>query len=144
MPAIAAELNRTRSFSTASRPRSKISSSVSAVACPVGNGRSARNSSDARRYHATQTPRKLTANTHMTSCIGGMLLPDIIASAGIGATRPPEMILADDDAAVCAILASPAPRWRPKRVRASNDQKPADSSNAIIEILNDQPIFRPE
>ena len=114
------------------------------MARPVGKGRSLRRISDARRYHATQMPRKLTANTQGTSCVDARLPPESIARAGIGATRPPEMMLADDEAVVCVIFASPAPSPWVKRKRASRVQKPVASSSAMMEILNDQPIFSPE
>ena len=143
-PAITADPSSTRSFNAASRPWLNISCSVSAVARPVGKGKSLRSISELRKYQATQMPKKLTANTHPISCGSGMFPPDSMASAGIGATSPPEMMLADDDAVVCVMLASPTPKRALILRRSRNCQKPAARSNAMIEMLNDQPIFNPE
>ncbi len=54
-------------------------------------------------------PRKLTAKTHTTNCMVCRFEPDSIAKAGIGATKPPEMMFADEEAVVWVILPSPAP-----------------------------------
>ena len=100
--------------------------------------------SEPRRYQATQIPNRLTEHTQVTSSSSGRFSPDSIASAGIVATRPPEMILAEDDAAVCAISTSPGARRSPICNRASRAQKPDTINSAMIEILKDQPILRPE
>jgi hypothetical protein len=53
-------------------------------------------------------PRKLTENTQGIRCSVGRLAPLSMASAGTGATSPPEMMLAAEEAAVCVMLPSPA------------------------------------
>ena len=95
-----------------------------------------------RRYQATQTPKKLTANTQAISGAGASTMPDTKANAGMGATSPPEMMDAAEDAVVCEILLSRMSQRT--RVRASTRQVRKPSSSAVIDMLNDQPIFRPE
>src|SRR3546814_14089913 len=57
--------------------------------------------------------------------------------AGIGATRPPEMIDAADDAAVWLMLFSRLPHCRPASRHSPNHNSPA-----AMDMLNAQPIFR--
>ncbi|MGB3022917.1 MAG: hypothetical protein WBB50_12425 [Methyloceanibacter sp.] len=128
----------------ASRPWLNMSRIVSAVAMPAGNTRPELTIRRGRKYQPTQTPRKLTANTQATSVGQGRLPPVIIARAGIGATNPLETMEAAEDAAVWLILLSSMPQGASPNSRATGPQKAKDNSSAVIDILNDQPILRPE
>lgn len=116
---------------------------VSAVTVPAGYASPERYSSGVRRYQATHTPRKLTANTQAINGPGASTRPDTRASAGIGATSPPEMMDAAEEAVVCEILLSRiAQGWRaPARASSRHNRKPSNS--AVMDMLNDQPILRP-
>ncbi len=128
----------------ASRPWLNRSRMVSAVAMPAGNTRSELTISRGRKYQPTQTPRKLTANTQTASVVHGRLAPVIMASAGIGATKPLDTIAAAEEAAVwLMLLSSIAQAGRPNQ-RDAGVQNAKDNSSAVIDMLNDQPILRPE
>ena len=128
----------------ASAPWLKICCSVASVAMPSGKRRPALTISDGRRYQATHTPRKLTENTQAISAGLPSCWPVSSVYAGIGATSPPEMIEAQDEAVVWVmLLSSSVQRGRPK-VDETLCQKAKPTSSAITDILNDQPILSPE
>ncbi len=96
----------TLSRRAASLPCAWISRIVSAVATPAGKRSRSRSSIWLRSPAATTTPSMLTTNTQIASIGQGRIWPVSMASAGIGATSPPEMIEAEDDAAVWFMLFS--------------------------------------
>ncbi len=104
--ATTAPANRTRSRATASTPWLWICCIVSAVATPAGKRRRSRSSIWLRSPAATTMPSALTENTQKISSGQGRICPVRSVKAGMGATRPPEMIEAADDAAVWLMLFS--------------------------------------
>ena len=62
----------------------------------------------------------------------------------MGATSPPEMIDAADEAVVWLMLFSSNPQRRAPSGAIARFQNPYDSSAATMDMLNDQPILRPE
>ena len=127
-----------------SRPWLNMSRMVSAVAMPAGNTRFDCTIRRGRKYQPTQTPRKLTANTHAVSIGHGRLPPVMIASAGIGATSPLEAMAAAADAAVWLMLLSSMTQGASPKSRATGVQNAKASSSAVIDMLKVQPILSPE
>jgi hypothetical protein len=73
-----------------------------------------------------------------------MRVPVNIVYAGIGATRPPDMIDAAEEAVVWLILLSNVVHCGAWVSAAIDRHNPKPISSAIIDMLNDQPIFSPE
>ena len=92
---------------------------------------------------ATTMPSMLTENTQSASTGQASVWPVNNVNAGIGATRPAEMIDAADEAVVWFITFSCMPQGRaPRRSPASRQNAKAISAD-VIDMLNDQPIFKP-
>ena len=85
----------------------------------------------------------LTRNTQTISQNQVSVCPVSMVSAGIGATRPPETMEAEAEAAVWLMLFSRSASGAVCPARCSVLQKPNASRPAAIDMLNDQPILSP-
>ena len=128
----------------ASRPWLNVARMVSAIAMPAGNTRFDCTISRGRKYQPTHRPRKLTANTQAATSAHGRLPPVRIASAGIGATSPPETMDDAAEAPVCVMLLSSICHRASPRACATGIQNAKASRSDVIDMLNDQPILSPE
>ena len=97
-----------------------------------------------RRNQPIQTPRKLTEKTQTASVAQGRFSPVRTASAGIGATKPLDVMAAAADAVVWLMLLSSMSQAGSSKRRDSGTQNANASSRAVIDMLKDQPIFSPE
>ena len=93
----------------ASLPRAYICLIVSAEAMPEGKGSLSTMSICRRRPMPTTMPTSETASVHAARRDQPSCSPVRMVSAGIGATRPAELMLAPADAAVWLMLFSSIP-----------------------------------
>ena len=66
-----------------------------------------------------------------------------IVQAGMGATRPAELMAAPALAAVWLMLFSPMPNGRTRKALDAAAQNPKAMRAAVMDMFMPQPIFRP-
>ena len=113
------------------------------MAIPAGNGNCSSISICRRSPSATITPIRLTQKVQKASTAQVNCSPVSRVRAGIGATSPAETMEAAEEAEVWLMLFSSIPQSSVPKARRIIRQNPRLSSAAAMDILNDQPIFKP-